>query len=682
LAQFLPNPDGFDVEDFIEQLSLDLSNRYREAENELIQQLAARAYRDLQLQQLAPSTIVAGGLTAAERRRQNEALARLAAHRAQSMRELQELAVAITEQLRVAGLAAELVREAAMQGEAAAVAMLGFGSRLLAGVSGIGAPAIGSYAGQAVASLGLSLQSRLEAMNQRITRYPQDAYQRIVSMTAPNAILGVSTGLQAQQQAVRKFLAEGVTGFVDVSNRRWTIGAYAEMASRTAVNRAFNDATQWRLQQSNIRLAVIVGGFDACSKCGPWIGKIVSLDGSPTGARIMQSATSDAMVTVQVAGTVDQARDAGWNHPNCFPRFVPVSAPTGVTAADSRWFEGELVVIHTAAGRELSVTPNHPVLTDEGWVAAGSLAEGHNLVSYSGDVEQPLTSRPDHEGVEAPIGEVYETLRQSRHVAAVSMPGTAEDFHGDGIADSEVDVVLADRLLGSDGEPTTLQLSPESNLILSRVREPRLLGERSTLEVADGAGHAAHGVVSTSGKPGALLGARAGHAGVHGGGTVAQFDASPAQAASDHTAGDTVSAGELLDALAGSVTLDQVVKVERRNFAGHVYNLQTAGGWYTAQSIVVHNCRCRFAAHLPGLLIPQADYKYSPEAEAERERQRELERRIRSAKRDAATAPDDVSRKRAKSEIRDRQAEMREFIRQTGRPRASYREQLHFSDGP
>lgn len=408
MAQFLPNPDGFDVEDFIEQLALDLSNRYREAENELIEQLATRAYRDLKLQQLAPSTIVAGGLTAAERRRQNEALARLAAHRAQSMRELQELAVAITERLRVAGLAAELVREAAIQGEAAAAAMLGFGSRFPAGVNGIGAPAIGSYAGQAVASLGMSLQSRLEAMNQRITRYPQDAYQRIVSMTAPNAILGVMTGLQAQQQAVRKFLAEGVTGFVDVSNRRWTIGAYAEMASRTAVNRAFNDATQWRLQQSNVRLAVIVGGFDACSKCGPWIGKIVSLDGSPGGPRIMQSSTSDAMVTVQVKGTIDQARNAGWNHPNC---------------------------------------------------------------------------------------------------------------------------------------------------------------------------------------------------------------------------------------------------------------------------------RCRFAAYMPGLSVPQSDYQYDAKAEAEREEQRRLEREIRAAKRDIATAPDDVSRKRAERELRDAQAEMRQFTSETGRPRASHREQLTFSDG-
>lgn len=408
MAQFLPDPDGFDVEDFIELLSLDLSNRYRDVENELIEQLGRRAYRDLQLQQLAPDTIVTGGLTAAERRAQNRALAELAAHRAQSIRELQNLAAGLVEQLRRSGLAEQIVRLASDEGEAAAMAQLGFGSRYPVGASGIGGPALGSYGSQAVASLATSLQSRLDAVNQRITRYPQDAYQRIVSQVAPNTLLGVTTNLATQQATVRRFLSEGITGFVDVSGRRWTIGAYAEMASRTAVNRAFNDATQWRLQQSGVHLAVIVGGFDACSKCGPWIGKIVSLDGSPGGPRIMRSATSDAMVTVQVAGSIEQARNAGWNH---------------------------------------------------------------------------------------------------------------------------------------------------------------------------------------------------------------------------------------------------------------------------------SNCRCRPVAHFAGLSTPQGDFEYNAQAEHDRERQRELERSIRAAKRDLATAPDDLARKRAEAEVRDAQAEVREFTARTGRPRANYREQLHFSDG-
>lgn len=39
-----------------------------------------------------------------------------------------------------------------------------------------------------------------------------------------------------------------------LSDSRWTIGAYAEMAGRTTVNRAFNDAGIWRMAQSGIHL--------------------------------------------------------------------------------------------------------------------------------------------------------------------------------------------------------------------------------------------------------------------------------------------------------------------------------------------------------------------------------------------------------------------------------------------
>ncbi|MGH3637002.1 MAG: hypothetical protein ACRDTS_23550, partial [Mycobacterium sp.] len=53
--------------------------------------------------------------------------------------------------------------------------------------------------------------------------------------------------------------------------------------------------------------------------------------------------------------------------------------------------------------------------------------------------------------------------------------------------------------------------------------------------------------------------------------------------------------GECLSALAGLVTTDQVVEVRRSPFAGHVYNLETSGGWYSANGFIVHNCRCRLS---------------------------------------------------------------------------------------
>jgi hypothetical protein len=40
------------------------------------------------------------------------------------------------------------------------------------------------------------------------------------------------------------------------------------------------------------------------------------------------------------------------------------------------------------------------------------------------------------------------------------------------------------------------------------------------------------------------------------------------------------------------VLADKLVEVWRVPFSGHVYNLQTATGWYIAGYIITHNCRC------------------------------------------------------------------------------------------
>ena len=49
-------------------------------------------------------------------------------------------------------------------------------------------------------------------------------------------------------------------------------------------------------------------------------------------------------------------------HPNCFLPGTLVSA-SGVTAQFERWFAGEVIVIRAPGMADLSVTPNHPVLT-------------------------------------------------------------------------------------------------------------------------------------------------------------------------------------------------------------------------------------------------------------------------------------------------------------------------------
>lgn len=306
---YVPRPDGPLPEDLIEDLGAALAARYAAAEDELIREVARRAYRDLELQARAPGAPAGNGLTVAERRRQNRALAELAGHRARTLRDLQTRAVQVVEGLRATGLAEQIIDIAATEGEAAAAERLGMARNLppttvLSGTST-----------SAVTQLTMDLSNRLETMNRRILRYPTDAYQRIIATTATNTLLGVTTSRVQQQQAVAAFLSEGVTGFVDQAGRRWRIGSYAEMAGRTAVNRAYQEAGIARMQASGINLVTIVVGASACEKCARWSNRVLSTDGT-VGPIILPHATENRGVEVQVDGTLSDARASGWGHPN------------------------------------------------------------------------------------------------------------------------------------------------------------------------------------------------------------------------------------------------------------------------------------------------------------------------------------------------------------------------------
>jgi len=67
---------------------------------------------------------------------------------------------------------------------------------------------------------------------------------------------------------------------------------------------------------------------------------------------------------------------------------------------------------------------------------------------------------------------------------------------------------------------------------------------------------------------------------------------------------DAVPPLEVLDRLAGGVATEKVVDIVRHPLDCHVYNLSTTTGWYVANGVIVHNCRC-YAA--PIWAVPELD---------------------------------------------------------------------------
>ena len=331
-----------------------------------------------------------------------------------------------------------------------------------------------------------------------------------------------------------------------------------------------------------------------------------------------------------------------WNtgfarHPSCFPAGVTVSGPAA-EAATRRWYEGELVIIRTANGKELPATANHPVLTDRGWLPAHFLQEGDNVVgSTSTQGAVPLVVPHEQQ---MPTG-IQDAFRSFNMNGLLQMPTAAEDFHGDG-GYGQVDVVSADGLLRDRRQSAFAQsvdqvlLADRSDLALS------LSGGGNLTALGFGVLPPTGGFVGGGGLGSALLRRHLPGADFPGFGRAADGDSVVGQALADHLSGDAVAAAEFVLALAGQVRrrddrhrqgdvaprwdapaapfsmesrgayadrgqnlalrltsqveLDRVVEVRRVSWSGHVYNLTSSEGWYSANGLIVSNCDCK---HVP-----------------------------------------------------------------------------------
>ncbi|RMB83714.1 phage minor capsid protein [Streptomyces shenzhenensis] len=208
----------------------------------------------------------------------------------------------------------EAVAEAYNTGHRAAVAELGAlsddGRRLVDDVT---------PNAQAVDRLAEQTATLLTDRHRSILRTVEDGYRDVVAQVTATPLLGTGTRRHATQDAMRAWADRGITSFTDRAGRRWQLTSYAEMAVRTSVGRAATEAHARTLTDAGIDLVIVSDAPRECPLCRPWEGKVLSLAG-PDGRHTVdvEHAIEDGrMVRVDVAGSLDEARRAGFQHPNC-----------------------------------------------------------------------------------------------------------------------------------------------------------------------------------------------------------------------------------------------------------------------------------------------------------------------------------------------------------------------------
>lgn len=289
-------------------------------------------------------------------------------------------------------------------------------------------------------------------------------------------------------------------------------------------------------------------------------------------------------------GMDPEAKLALIDHELCFPGDVEVTGP-GVKASSVRRYAGKMVRIETAAGHLLTGTPNHPILTERGWVPLEHLREGDHVVSSRSAERVAVAMSPDEYQVPAAI----EKVARACSVRLGGVPEAAHDLNADA-AERQIDVVAADGGLLPRVKAPIGKHRPEKDFIRRDGVELRLSRLRHLLDGLFAMMLPAPHLVSASesdGAGGLLL--RSGEARLLRSAQAARFDTVLGQDAADDKSADSEGFLQRILGSSPQIALDKIVSVLHiPSFDGHVYNLETTQHWYAANGIIAHNCHCGY----------------------------------------------------------------------------------------
>lgn len=322
----------------------------------------------------------------------------------------------------------------------------------------------------------------------------------------------------------------------------------------------------------------------------------------------------------------------------CLPGIARVDLANGIRKAFRRWYAGELTFVVTSSGKTLAATPNHPVLTLDGWKPIGLLQKGDHIVEIP--KEALFGFEHDHENGIPVIGEIFASLRES--FLCESASGSLGQFHGDG-SDGDVDIIDTARNLCFARQPTfsenssDLQFSNAATLASGQCcsfqhdsaffgvdgfrSDMRCLGERlpsrgsypsHSNSVRFGLGtnvdsafnqQPADNVPSESGAQGNRKLALSANVCFHersriGVDLVVGFmgnrnrNAVRSKMVRDATATKADALGDLVKKESFGQKFLRVVQVRREEFFGHVFNLETESNWFCSNGLIISNCRC------------------------------------------------------------------------------------------
>ena len=296
---------------------------------------------------------------------------------------------------------------------------------------------------------------------------------------------------------------------------------------------------------------------------------------------------------------------------NCFVGETQIASDSKIVRSYKHTYNGDLIEVKTACGINFTCTPNHPILTPYGWVAAALLHNGDNLVvtfdRNTGSFRRNSNIKHIHSSMKA--------LYNSLHCfGLMSRDSTLRiNFHGD-IPTTNVEVITKKWLLRNNGNSGVRQSI--NKFSLKNANKP-LMSQCPLMKHFGSVCKSAFRFISGKCQTLALLWRSLLHPNVHRFRTVSGRDIGVTQDTVNNLTAKSETLGKVLDGFSGEIAVDKVVSVKiipSGQTATHVYNLQTQNGYYFVNSSIAQskskcngifaiakNCRCTMVASVDGV---------------------------------------------------------------------------------
>jgi hypothetical protein len=321
-----------------------------------------------------------------------------------------------------------------------------------------------------------------------VGRLESDLFRQIGIEKAVESLAEGRGALTKTEEVIQAVKEQGITAFVDKAGHEWSLKSYGNMAVRTTVRQAQVAAVLTNDDEQDLYEIIKIG--TTCPICAVYEGRVYSKSGTSP----FYPPLSDAFGKIDPAGSNDLSNSFLNIHPNCL-------VPGGFVLAESvisesrRFYCGKVITLKTSAGNEITITPNHPVLTDRGFVPADGLTEGDKIIEASGKYGSFIRETPNNVNIKAVLNEELHAFMQTVSRSACSVKGTPEQFHGDGCIDQKVDIVFTNSLGTGERDVICSEKIKEQGFPTGQLRMVKLLCDSPFTKVFIGAFHSLDRIV-------------------------------------------------------------------------------------------------------------------------------------------------------------------------------------------